>query len=219
MKKRIMILVGTFFLTVTTLLGQLKLPVSATESKIPPYILDTKQQCRLHINTDNELGTAGEILEIYQVGLIDATSLSLAFVLNKEFEASGEDLMVQGHAERSGVIRKLYEYAVQQKIQPTAKAILDESGSADLVLPQGAYLIHHSPREKEEGKTMIQSALVGIPGVGDGRDAWVYEMEVQLKAAQESVVTGDLQDPVLYVSLAGASVLLLGIILLARRRV
>ena len=209
---------GVFCLFITTLLGCFKLPVSASERKVPPYILDTKRQCKLSIKTDINQGTAGEVLEVYQVGRIDATSLSLSFVLNEEFEASKVNLMEEGNAKRKQVIETLYEYAKQQKIAPMVTVKLDETGTAELLLPQGAYVIYQRQGGQTEKKTLIQAAMVGLPGVGDLQDAWVYELEIQLKATQETVTTGDWQDPILYVSLAGASLLLLGLLMLARKR-
>ena len=85
MKRKMMILAGAFCLFVTTLFGSYKLPVSANERRIPPYILDTSRQCKLQINTDKKQGTEGEELEIYQVGRIDATNLRFPLFYRKSF--------------------------------------------------------------------------------------------------------------------------------------
>ena len=218
MKRKMMILAGAFCLFVTTLFGSYKLPVSANERRIPPYILDTSRQCKLQINTDKKQGTEGEELEIYQVGRIDATNLSLSFVLQEEFRQSEVNLMEQGNSKRRKMIDALYEHAKLHKISPVAKVKLDENGSAELLLPQGAYMIYQRQQEKMEEKTWIQPALVGLPDVGDLQNAWNYELEIQLKAAKEAVVTADAQEPMVYAALAGAAMLLLGLLMLARRR-
>lgn len=219
MQKKIKILCGLICLAVLVLASYQRLAVSAAQKQIPPYILDTGRECWIHIQTDVKQDTAGEELAVYHVGLVDATSLSLSYVLAEAFAQTEVDLTVTESAKRAQTIEKLREYAEKKQVKPYDTVVLKEDGTAMLKVPQGAYLICQVITETgEEERTVIQPTLVGVPYVSDSMDSWIYELEVQLKAAQKNIATGDLQDPLLYGGLVGAMVVLLGFLFLARRR-
>ena len=224
MKKMIRWIAGIGCLVFVILVGGSKLPVRAAENqkeqniemegKVPPYILDVQKECVLEIQTDVTQKTEGAMLTIYQVGKIDATSLSLSFILNEAFEGSKAELMNEGNTERRQAIETLCSYASDNHIKPFQTVQLDGTGGVRLTVPQGAYLIC----QLEEGETQIQSSLVGVPCVGESLNEWQYHMVVQLKAGLISVPTGDMQNGILYTGLILAAVLLLFILILARKR-
>ncbi len=214
MKKKTMLTVSICCLIFAVLGSCHKLPVSAAERKAPPYILDAHRECVLDIRTDPPQNTAGVKLEIYQVGRIDATSLSLSFVLNEPYEDSKVDLLTTGNTQRRRAIETLCEYISKNKQEPDAVAVLDENGAAQLKMPQGAYLICQA----EESETKIQATLVSVPYVSEALDEWVYDMEVQLKAVTETVPTGDSQNIWEYAALAVIAVLLLAVLVFACKR-
>ena len=236
MQKKVKMLFGLLGLAAVVLVSCQRLPVSAAQQETLaesadrqealPYILDTDRECEIRIQTDVKQNTAGEKLAIYQVGLVDATSLSLSYVLTDTFEETKADLTGTENAKRAQAIETLREYAEKKQVKPDAIVVIQEDGTAQLKVPQGAYLICQVKEEAEpdeaaseaESQTVIQPALVGIPYVGESLDSWVYELEVQLKAAQKNIATGDLQDPLWYGALAGTAGVLLGLLLLARKR-
>ena len=219
MKRILRLLAGLSCIVLTVLTGGRPISLKAEETqlperKVPPYILDIYQECTLEIQTDVGRNTAGAELMVYQVGKIDATSLSLSFVLDEKFEGSKADLMAEGNAKRSQAIETLYQYVKDHKIEPFQRVQLDDAGAARLIVPQGAYLIC----QIEEGETKIQASLVGVPCVDQFGSSWQYQMKVQLKANLGSVPTGDTQNEMMYVGLAGIAVVLLATLLLARKR-
>ena len=194
------------------------MPLQAAENQIPerelpPYILNVQQDCTLEIQTDVSRKTAGTELLVYRVGKIDATSLSLSFVLNEEFEESKADLIATGNTERRQAIETLYEYVLDKKINPFQTVVLDEAGKARICVPQGAYLIC----QKEDDEMQIQATLVGVPCVSESLNEWQYSMKVQLKVGLASVPTGDTQNSMLYAALAIAAFLLLAALMLVRK--
>ncbi len=214
MKKRISLITGLCCLVFAVLASCHRLPVQAAESKVPPYILDVQRDCTLDIKTDMAQKTEGTKLSVYQVGRIDATSLSLSFVLNEPYEDSKADLLATGNAKRQQTIETLYEYISKKQLRPYTTAMLDENGMAHLEVPQGAYLIC----QMKESETKIQATLVSVPCVSETLDGWIYDMEVQLKAMTESVPTGDSQNMMGYAALALIAVLLLVFLIFARKR-
>ncbi len=213
MKRKITLTASVCCLIFAVLVSCHKLPVSAAERKAPPYILDVRRNCTLDIQTDTAQKTAGAKVALYQVGRIDATSLSLAFVLNEPYEDSKVDLLATGNTQRKQAIEMLCTYIAKNKPEPDAVTVLDENGAAQLRVPQGAYLICQT----EESETKIQATLVSVPYVSETLDEWIYDMEVQLKAVAESVPTGDSQNLVGYTALALIAVLLLVFLLFARK--
>ena len=185
-----------------------------SEKRVPPYILDIYQDCTLEIQTDAGKQAAGAELMVYQVGRIDATSLSLSFVLNEEFEKSNADLMAEGNSKRSQTIETLYEYVQEQQIKPFQRVKLDRTGTKELQVPQGAYLICQT----EENETTIQATLVGVPSVDESFSEWQYQMKVQLKADMNAVPTGDNQSGMLYAGVAVIALALLLVLCFARGR-
>ena len=232
MKKRIILSISMAALLVTVLLNCWPLPARAAEKTgrnaegtVPPYILDTARQCELLIRTDAgqataEQVTAGQTLAVYQVGLVDATSLSLSYVLREPFAETGVELVSESNAQRQQTIEQLCEYVQEQQLSPLMTVTLDETGAAELTVPQGVYLICQT--EPDAATVQIQSTLVGVPYVSESLDEWIYELEVRLKAVQtavpEDVPTGDRQNPMLYAALVGAAILLLGLLMFARKR-
>ena len=229
MKKTFSVMISIVCLILTVLSGggQLSLqaaePISAAyenmfdseeESKVPPYILDVQRECILDIQTDAAQKAAGSKLEIYQVGKIDATSLSLSFVLTEAFEGSNADLMADGNSQRKQTIEVLYEYMEKNHIKPFRTAQLDHEGQAQLVIPQGVYLIC----QREQGETAIQATLVGVPCVDESLSEWQYQMKLQLKARLVPVATGDTQNIAGYAALVAILVVLVAVLLLARKR-
>lgn len=214
MKRKITLAVSLCCLIFAVLAGCNRIPVQAAERKEPPYILNTRQECTLTIRTGADHSAAGEKLALYQVGRIDGTSLSLSFVLSEPFEGADVDLMAIGQEERRQTIEKLWEYAAAGELAPERIVELDENGEASLEVSQGAYLICQA----EQSSTKIQATLVGVPYVSESLNEWVYNMNVQLKAVEQSVPTGDTQNAAGYTALAIATVLLLLLLLLARRR-
>ncbi len=214
MKKRLSMV--TILISLVLMVGASchRVPVSAAERTAPPYILDVRRDCILDIRTDATQKTAGTKLSVYQVGRIDATSLSLSFVLNEPFTDAKVDLMAEGNTQRRKAIEILCEYISKNQLKPAKVAVLDENGAAQLKVQQGAYLICQTG----DGETKIQPTLVGVPFVSESLDEWIYKMTVQLKAVAEPVPTGDLHDPVGYVSLAVAAIILLALLMFARRR-
>ena len=184
------------------------------ERKVPPYILDTQKECTLEIQTEAAQKTAGVRLAVYQVGKIDATRLSLSFVLNEDFDESKADLMAEGNAERRQTIETLCNHISRNQIKPFQMVTLDERGEAELDVPQGAYLICRT----EEDETQIQASLVGVPFVSESLTEWQYHMKVQLKVNLGSVPTGDTQNGMVYGGLAMAAVALLAVLIFARKR-
>ena len=191
-----------------------RLPVQAAEREVPPYILDVQRDCMLDIKTDKAQAASGEKLSVYQVGRIDATSLSLSFVLNEPYEDLKVDLLATGNTQRKQTIETLCDYIAKSKLEPDAVAKLNQDGEVQLKVPQGAYLICQA----EESKTKIQATLISVPYVSETLDGWIYDMDVQLKAVTESVPTGDSQNLVGYAALAVLAVLLLVFLLFAHRR-
>lgn len=191
-----------------------RLPVGAAERKVPPYILDVKRQCMIDIRTDAAQKTAGEKLAVYQVGLIDATSLSLSFVLCEPFEKADVDLLATGNTQRRQTIETLCEYVTSRNLKPSTVVTLDKDGEIQLEVPQGAYLICQA----EKGEIEIQPTLLSVPYVSESLDGWIYDMEVELKATVEAVPTGDSQNLMGYAGLVIAAVLLLLLLLFARKR-
>ena len=191
-----------------------RLHVQAAEREVPPYILDMQRDCMLDIKTDKAQAASGEKLSVYQVGRIDATSLSLSFVLNEPYEDLKVDLLATGNTQRKQTIETLCDYIAKSKLEPDAVAKLNQDGEVQLKVPQGAYLICQA----EESKTKIQATLISVPYVSETLDGWIYDMDVQLKAVTESVPTGDSQNLVGYAALAVLAVLLLVFLLFAHRR-
>ena len=189
---------GLCCLVLAGLCGANTVLLQAGENPIPSYILDVQRLCTLEICTDAGEKTAGAELVVYQVGKIDATSLSLSFVLHDDFIKSEVDLMAEGNSRRKQVIESLYRYVSENKIQPYQKVTLDATGTANLVVPQGAYLIC----QRQENETSIQATLVGVPCVDESLRQWQYQMRIQLKAKLGSVPTGDRQNSAGYAGLA-----------------
>lgn len=190
------------------------IPAGAAERKAPPYILDTERQCTIAIQTDTAQKTAGKKLAVYQVGLIDATSLSLSFVLSEPFKEAEVNLLAAQSAERKQVIEKLCEYVEKGSMNPVKVVTLSEQGNVKIEVPSGAYLICQA----EEGETKIQPTLVSIPYVSESMDSWIYDIEIELKAMAESVPTGDRQNMGGYVGITIAAGLLLLLLILVRKR-
>ena len=216
MKRKMTLTASVCCLIFAVLASCHRLPVQAAEREVPPYILDVQRDCKLDIKTDKAQAAAGEKLSVYQVGRIDATSLSLSFVLNEPYEDLKVDLLATGNTQRKQTIETLCDYIAKNKLEPDAVAKLNQDGEVQLKVPQGAYLICQA--EAEESKTRIQATLISVPYVSETLDGWIYDMDVQLKAVTESVPTGDSQNLVGYAALAVLAVLLLVFQLFARRR-
>lgn len=213
MKKRILAWMS-LILWAAAAAGCHGVPVGAAEQKIPPYLLDIGRPCAIEIHTEGTPKTAGEKLAVYQVGRIDATSLSLSFVACKDFEEAHVDLLATESAKRQEVIETLQQYASNRQIQPEQVVTLDETGAARLEVAQGAYLIFQIGR----GEAEIQPTLVSLPCVNRSLDEWIYEADVTLKAIPEAPPTGDWSNGLLYAGLAGAAGLALALLILARKR-
>ena len=173
--------------------------------------------CCIEISTESNHKTTGEELRLYCVGVVDPESPSLSFRLSEAFLESGVNLQETDTAAQRKMIETLCRFIRDQEVLPQNHVVIDASGSAQVKVAPGLYLIDQPTAIRSH----IQSSLVSAPQVNLEGPNWTDHIKVQLKAApiEETVSTGDEEKPGVYLIISiGAATCLLILIWFRKKR-